>query len=267
MTVLNGQYARQYPQDIARVFTTETGALTKGYGMVWDNIATVDSVAVTVNDPARSRRVVNPSATKNKHFAGVLTQSYAANAAGQLVDIALPGENAYAEIYLGASSATIGDVFTCDCGDTAGPFYAAGFPGKGTVNVATEVSAAGLVWARLQDGPESGLVQTLTPVAAGGAIAVSPRGLTRISGGTVNTADITDTLADDVLIGERKCYEIIVLIGNSKDLVVTLATTGEQLDGTTDLDTVTLDAEGDRCLLEWRGSYYQLIQNTGGALA
>jgi len=90
--------------------------------------------------------------------------------------------------------------------------------------------------------------------------------MTLINGGTVNDANITYTLADGTVVGQRKGFKITTLIGNSKDFVITV-TNGVQLDGSTALATVTIDEAGDQCVLEWMGAHWKLIANSGGALA
>lgn len=119
--------------------------------------------------------------------------------------------------------------------------------------------------ALLLDGRESGLVEWIG-VTDDGAAAAMDAGETHICGGiTIGDGDSTDTLADGDLIGLEKRF---VLHGDltTNDHVITLATRGEQLDGTTNLDTITMDANGDETLLEWMGSYWQAIANQGSAL-
>lgn len=69
-----------------RVYCTSTGAIKKGMAMVYDYAATVSGVSP-------DRCVCIPTSSKKYYFAGVAYQDYAANAAGQFIDIVVPGSS------------------------------------------------------------------------------------------------------------------------------------------------------------------------------
>jgi len=241
-----------------RVYCLDTDAISKGYGLVYDYAYGTAATA----DKARGKYVRLPTSTYCKHFAGVLLDDKPSGAGW--VDIAEPGSEC--QVYLGETSGTINTEVKCDCGANAGKFMAGGMRGLGSVILLTTVSAAGLVNAHIcQDLADVGLVQTITPAAAGGAITLSPIGDSLINGGTVHDAHCTATLANGTAIGQKKQFLITVLVGNSKNVVVTV-TSGVQLDGTTALATITLNAANERSILEWMGNAWKLIHNAGATL-
>jgi len=67
-----------------KVFFTGSTAVKKGQALVWD-------LAPSSGQPAVGQCVRAPSSTYKYHFAGVALKAYAANSAGQWIDIALPG--------------------------------------------------------------------------------------------------------------------------------------------------------------------------------
>lgn len=72
------------PMISRRVFFTGTSAVKKGQALVWDLLP-------SSGQPAVGQCVEAPTSSKKYHFAGVALKSYAANANGQWIDIALPG--------------------------------------------------------------------------------------------------------------------------------------------------------------------------------
>lgn len=118
---------------------------------------------------------------------------------------------------------------------------------------------------RLLDGQESGCIEWLTPTT--GAVTSTIGGRTVVFGGfALNTADSTFTLADGTFTGQYKSILLKAAI-TSNDYLVTLGTTGEQLDGSTDLGSLEFDGAGDDSLLIWGGSYWRLLVNKGTGLA
>jgi hypothetical protein len=203
-----------------------------------------------------------PSATNNNAFAGIVVQAYAANAAGQWIEIYESGS--ICQVYTN-QNCTIGEnnYITCRCDATLpGVFGAYGLMGKGTARVLQTVdrsSTAGLVLAELMDGEESGLNQVLAPAAAGGALTLSVNGLTSINGTSVNDAHCTATLADGKFYGESKAVNITNTIGNSKNFVWTI-TSGVSISGTTAsaLSTLTFNSANEKALLIWYGDKWRL---------
>lgn len=244
-----------------RVYGLESTGATKGYGMVYNHVST-DASAVTIEDLARGKYVNAPTVTLNKYFAGVVTQGRSDKG---VLEIATPGSDCH--IYCGETSASAGQIVYCDCGDNAGKFYLGG-DGRtlGAAILLEDVSAAGLVHAKLIDGEDRGLLQMLTPVLAGAAIVPTAEGVTLINGGTVDTANITATLANGTVIGQRKTVKITTTVGNSKNFVYT-CTTAVQMDGSTALATVTMNTAAEIFTVEWMGTQWQLISYKGATLA
>ncbi len=245
-----------------RVFCTETGALSQGYGVCYNR----DYGTATSVDELRDKRVNLPDNTCNNSFAGVLVQAYPANAAGQWVEIYEPGS--VCEVYVDAST-VIGDntFVTCQIGGGgSGTFEVTypGFAGRGTARVMQTRTGAGLILAELSGGPESGLVETIQAVSAT-AVPMMLGGRTLITGSITIATDSTDTLANGTYQGQMKA---IILIGalTTQDYVVTV-TAGEQLDGTTDLGSMEFDGALDESVLQFLGSKWRLVQNAGTGLA
>lgn len=257
---MEANYKDQFKIIKRRVWCLTTTALAAGTGVVYD----YTNGTATTEDRSRAKTVEVPSATNNQFFAGVLLEAKPAGVA-KFIDIACPGSDLL--IYLADTSATIGDVVQMDSGDEAGQFKAGGMGyGCGSAKVLTTVAAAGLVHAKLLEGESVGTLQELTPVAAGGAIVPSLTGTTLIDGATVNDANITSTLANGTVVGQRKAYKIKAAVGNSKNYVVTV-TTGVQLDGSTALASITFNAINEQSILEWTGVHWKLIANSGATLA
>jgi hypothetical protein len=241
---------------LRKVYNLATTA-TAGYGVVYDHTSTTKA-AVTVQDLARGKYVNTPSVTKNKYFAGVST---GARSDAGVIEVACPGSDCL--IYVGETSATAGQIVYCDCGDNAGKFYLGG-SGRtnGSAILLETVDAVGLYHAKLCEGPEEGLLQMLTPVLAGAAIVLTAEGMTLINGGTVDTADLTSTLADGTVNGQKKSVKITTTIGNTKDFTWTI-TSGEKFDGTTDISTLVFNTAAEETHLEWKAIAWQLVGSAG----
>ena len=245
---------------LRRLYNLST-TTTAGYGVAFNHVST-DKAAVTVQDLARGKYVGAPSVTLNKYFAGVAT---GARTDAGMIEVACPGSDC--QIYVGETSASAGQIVYCDCGDNAGKFYLGGMGrNNGSAILLEDVDAAGLFHAKLIEGPEEGLLQMLTPVAAGGAIVLTAEGMTLISGATVADAHITMTLADGTVVGQRKAVRITATVGNTKNFVYTI-TSGEQMDGTTDLATLTFNTAAEEALLEWSSLAWQQLSNVGATIA
>lgn len=245
-----------------KVFCTETAALTKGYLLCYDH----DYGTATDNDPRRDNRVALPTNANNNAVAGVLLRSYSANAMGQWVEIAEPGSTC--QIYVDGS-VTIGDntfVTAQIGGGGSGTFNATykGFMGRGTAKVMQTRTGAGLILAKLMDGDESGLIETIQAVSAT-AVPMMKGGVSLVTGAITIATDSTDTLADGSYVGMKKR---IFLIGalTTQDYLVTV-TSGEQLDGSTDLASLEFDGAGDDSYLVWTGTKWRLMGNAGTGLA
>lgn len=123
------------------------------------------------------------------------------------------------------------------------------------------------------DGPESGLVEYISTIATGAATTAFTAmvgGITRFVGGETAlgdgaTDDFTFTLAN-ALPGTWKGFSLLDGIGANGDVLITV-TNGEQLDGSTDLASLELDASLDNSVLQFGITKWRLIHNAGTALA
>lgn len=258
----------QNPSDKQLVFFTGTTALSQGMGVNYDRDAT--GTAATDNDTMRGVYVALPSITNNNAFAGVVTKNYSANASGQYIEIEVPGS--ITQILTIDSSSTIGELSfqTVICsGANAGKWTATPTPimGKGVARVMQTLTAAGLCQAELMDGAESGEVD-IVPTAkltAGGAITCSVGGVTYFTGPATPGSDCTFTLANGTYIGQLKRFLLKGAL-TTNDVFITV-TSGEQLDGSTDLASLEFDGDGDDSTLMWTGTKWRLIGNAGTGLA
>lgn len=258
------------PQNPQRVFFKGTGAITAGYGVcgVRTHVTTATGETATDDWGKRCKIVDVPTkATNEFDFVGVVTQSHDANENGQWIDIVTPGS--FAKIYVN-EAVTIGDYVTCIVGGddvgqwTKDPLCMLGI---GTARILQTITEAGYALAELiWWGPQSGLLEDVTLAAAGGAHTFTLGGVSVINSGAL-AADATYTLADGKFVGQRKAFFLNVTATMNNNLVITLATTGEQLDGSTNLASIEMDGDNDYSILEWRGTYWQLIANSGSSLS
>jgi hypothetical protein len=245
------------------VFFTGSTALTKGMGVCFDLDYTSSATGEAATDALQKRfsRVELPSATNNRAFAGVVTQSYAAKTGGQWVDIAEPGSEV---VILTTVATTIGygAYVTCQAGGTdAGKFTTVGLMGRGTAQVVQTDADGGAVLARLIDGPESGLVEKVTPVT--GTLSCMVGGVTRFQAATIGTSDARVALADGVFQGARKVFECEGTM-TTNDVMVVAAGKIWQNTAATALDAVELDADGEDIDLEWIGAKWHILNKTTG---
>jgi hypothetical protein len=252
----------------SKVYYTGSDAIANGYGVCFDR----DYGTATDAEKDRDIRVAKPDNTNNNSFAGVAARSYSAVSGGQWIEICEPGSIAY--VYVDAST-TIGEntFVTCQIGgggsgtfDVPGTAAQQGFVGRGSARVMQTRTGAGLILAELMSGRESGLVETIQAVD-NTAVPMMKGGVTIVTGGiTIGTGDSTDTLAQGTYEGMQKK---IVLVGalTTNDYTVSLATAGEQLDGTTDLASLEFDGAGDVSTLTFLAGKWRLSANTGTGLA
>jgi len=232
------------------VWFTGSTALKEGQGVCYD----FDSGTASAADGRRSNRVELPSITNARYFAGVAARDYAAVTGGQLIEIYGPGS--WCNIYAKANCTLGSGRLTCEAGGTyAGYFRYAGFEGEGSavpLQTVNRASTAGKVFAKLEEGPASGLLEVVTPTA--GAITCMVGGVTLFAAADI-ASNATFTLADGTLHGQRKCFSAIGEIATS-DIVVTV-TSGIQgvanNSPTTALATITLSADEHETVLEWLG--------------
>ena len=228
-------------------------ALKEGQGVCYN----WDYGTASASDARRMNRVEVPTILNAPYFAGVAARDYSAQSGGQLIEIYLPGS--VCEI-LGKVSATIGvGIYTCEAGGAyAGYFRKAGFQGQGSavpLQTVDRSSTAGTILAKLQEGPQSGLVEVVTLTAAGGAVACMVGGVTVVDGVAITDANATFTVADGTKAGQQKKFICIADLGDSYDLIVTV--NGIQRDGSTALQTLVMDDADDEDTLEWMGDWFE----------
>jgi hypothetical protein len=255
-----------------RVFFTGKTAITIYDGLCYDRDYDDGTDPADAVDAwgKRDKCVAVPSQSNNNAFAGVACQSYAASATGQWIDIYEPKSVCLVNVI--DSSATIGELnfVTCIAGGTnAGKFTATPTPimGKGVARVMQTLTAAGTCLVELMDGQESGLVEIIptATLTAGGAITCMVSGVTYFTGPATPASDCTFILANGTYIGQMKRFYLSGAL-TTNDVLITI-TAGEQLDGSTDLASLELDADKDDSLLIWTGSKWRLLGNAGTGLA
>lgn len=257
------------PTRSAWVWFEGATALLEGQGLCYNYDYGTDSAA----DARRFNRVELPSQGNARYFAGVAARDYSAKSGGQLIEIYLPGS--VCNILAKADCDFDTGILTCEAGgDYAGYFRYAGFEGQGSAVPCQDVDrsgTAGKVLAQLQEGPQSGLLEVVTPTA--GAITCMVGGVTLFAAADI-VSDATFTLADGKIPGQRKCFSAIGAIDTS-DVVVTV-TSGKQgmanADPTTALASITLSADEHETVLEWMGvnaagGLWYCLYNLGSTLA
>ena len=244
---------------VRRVLLVANETVPRGYGVCYRRTFGTATDA----DESRDWRVELPARSNHMAFAGVAVQAYASSTSEQWILIYEPPS--VCEIFAASFTLLEDRTITCQIDDeggaTAGRFIFGGFSGRGTARLMQEGAGTALLLAELLDGEESGLIdfhpQEFNTASDGGARTTTKYGTTIIEGGDHNT-DITTTLADGIWIGQQKMYRHKPPNPLSNDLVVTV-TTGKQLNGTTTLATITIDAINEFALLEWNGLHWNLL--------
>jgi len=217
-------------------------------------------------DKERHKRVEAPSVTLNRFFAGVHSQALTRS---QTTKIWEPGRGGSVALCYIGEAVTILDRVHVDV--ASGKFYKGGISaGRGSGTVLQTLTDAGLANVLLDEGVAdcdgNASVFNITPEAAGGAIILSQRGMNLIDGGTIADAHATFTLADGTEIGQKVGFKITVLVGGSKNVVVTV-TSGVQADLATNLATITLNAQDEETYLEWSGTEWVVRYTVGATLS
>lgn len=230
-------------------------ALLEGQGVCynWDYGTAADE------DGRRFNFVEVPTILNARYFAGVAARAYSARTGGQFIEIYGPGSVCNV---LSRASTTIGvGVLTCEAGGTyAGYFRYAGFEGEGTVvplQTVDRSSTAGNCQAKLQEGPPSGLVESVVAntdaLLDGGATTFMVGGVSYIDANISTGADATATLADGTVPGLKKAF-VCRAAQTTGDVVVTVTSGIEGIanaDPTDTLATITLNADLEECTLHW----------------
>jgi len=242
-------HIKKAPTDSKWVWFEGATALLEGQGVCFN----WDYGTPTAFDGRRGNRVELPTILNARYFAGVAARKYSAKANGQFIEIYCPGSSCNV---LSKASTTIGvGRLTCEAGGTyAGYFRYEGFEGEGscvplqTVNNGT---TAGKCMAILEQGPPSGLVESVSITTAGGAIVCMVGGVTYFPANVLTDANATFTLADGVLHGQKKGF---ATTGDqtTNNIVITV-TSGLQDDGATGFGTWTTDTALEEVYFKWHG--------------
>jgi len=240
------------------VWFTGSAALYEGMGVCF-NYDTTTGAAAILADGNRGNEVELPSATNARYFAGVAARDYSAHSGGQMIEIYEPGS--FCNVYAKANCTLGTGRLTCEAGGTyAGYFRYAGFEGQGSARPLQTIdrTTAGKVFAQLESGPQSGLVQVIVAnddgLLDGGATACMVGGVTYFDADISTGANATDTLADGTLPGLKKAFN--KRIAQTSNIVITVASGVQGVahaSPTTALNSITLDNDKDEICLEWNG--------------
>lgn len=247
------------PQILDRVFFEGTGALAQGTALCFNQ----DYGTATSVDDSRVRRVELPNSTNHNWFAGVVTQAYAANPAGQWVTIARPGS--VVQVLTDGAITAIGQVggfLANDAGSLAtqanvgkwSATYSAG-RGTGSVEFIQTAVAAGLVQARVLDGPAVGGVEVFT--GPGTATVISPFGVSALTNSADNSSGSNPwTVANGTFIGQRKRL-VFVSIATANKVDFGAATLASIAGAANRYASAATNA--NYINLEWTGTHWKII--------
>jgi len=234
-----------------RVYYEGTDTLKEGYALCYNH----DYGTAASEDEGRFFRVEKPSVSNALYFAGVVAPSGESKVGPCYVDIILPGS--YCNIWSYRSN-TINAGRTTFCAAQY-YFYAAGFPGQGTAVAKQTIdrsSTAGLCYAYLEEGPQSGGVEKVTP--SNGAMTIMGSGVTYFPVTTIATGNATYTLADGTYFKQRKAFFCEGTM-TTNDIVVTVTTPSVPTAyaagplALTAYGTFTMDAVDEYLAAEWDG--------------
>jgi hypothetical protein len=249
------------------VWFDEIVALKKGQGVCfyWDYSLAVATPAHAIETAAsvdyqRTTRVKLPTILNAPYFAGVAASDYAASPTGQLIEINIPGSTCQ---ILTKKNLTIGvGRVTCQAGGTlAGYFTNEGFQGQGSAvplqTLDTSTTPAKTL-ALLEEGPQSGLQETLAASTAGGAVTLMATGVTHFPTETIS-ANITNTPAAGTRNGQKKRF-VIDGTQTTSSVVITYGGTAMKYDNSTTMASLTMATAGCDSTVEWVG-YWHLVAN------
>lgn len=249
-----------------RVWYTGSTALLQGVGVCFVPSHSDVGTGELVTDPwpKRARAVEDPSELNALLFAGIVATPKAAKVGGQWIEILTPGSVCQVRT---DQNCTIDTTFlTClartDTGaaGAVGVFYKFGFPGRGSAQCLQTVNrsaVAGLVLARLMDGPESGLVESLIPVDNAAMTDPMGSGVTFLDTViTIGAGNSTATLADGEANGVRKAIISDAAITTS-DVDLTISH-----HSTSDPEHLFFDADGEATFLVWCDTQWAEISLT-----
>ena len=233
-----------------RAYYTGSDQLDEGYCLCYD----ADKGVAASIDPRRIFNVEKPAVGNCAFFAGVVLKKPGPGPC--YVDMAPPGSmvNVYAKI-----SSTVG---VTRMTVMAGQYYMKqeGFAGAGSamcLQTLDRATTAGIIQALLEEGPQSGGVEEITPPTTGATGIVMPTGVTYLLGTvTIATGDHVLTCADPTRIGAMKS---VICQGTytTKDITVSFAH-----HATSDPEVMFYEAPGELDLLMWNGYEYVVISST-----
>ena len=128
------KYFSQAPMIKRRVWFPGTTQIRRGMGLCYDLDVTGSDTGQAATDGwgRRGNSVAVPDTTNNLAFAGVASQTYAANSNGQMIDIYEPGGMAYVAVG-GAGTVVNETILTCSVNTAdAGRFTLQGLGGRGS---------------------------------------------------------------------------------------------------------------------------------------
>lgn len=257
---INAYY--KVPNVITEVVKFEgSTALLEGMGVCYNS----DYGTASAFDGSRMNRVELPSSSNNMFFAGVVARAYPAVAGGQFIEIYKPGS--VCNILVKSDTTVNVGIITCVAGGTsAGYFSGSGQVGRGSAQPLQTVTAGSgsLCLARLMEGVDSGLIEYVTPAAAGGAITIMTGGTTIFDGTVTLAANATSALAAGSYYGQRKVFKCTGTY-TTNDVVITPSAAGKQSAGTA-MVSLSFDAANEQAVLEWCGIWWE-IGSTGVTIA
>lgn len=237
---------KQAPQYKQRVYYSGTTTLTEGFPLCYNS----DYGTAASIDAQRAYEVEDASTSNNKYFAGVVTESYAGVTNPQWIEIYLPGS--YCNVQTDLSCTIDVTTMTFKIADDEFGVTGVGFDGRGTALAKQTIdrsSTAGLCYAYLQDGPESGGIAEVTPAATGGAqTGTVSFGVTYHGTVAAPTAAATYTIADAVRTGARVAAYCNASMGTSADIQATITS-----HVTSDPEVYYMDAADEYVYCAWYG--------------
>lgn len=255
-------HALNAPQGLFPVFSRwvwfeGSTALKEGQGVCYNyDYGTAASV-----DGKRGIRVELPSITNARYFAGVAARDYSAQTNGQLIEIYEPGS--WCNIYAKANCTLGVGRLTCEAAGLpttyAGYFRVAGFEGEGSavpLQTVDRSTTAGKVFAKLEVGPPSGLVQVVSTnddeLLDGGDTTFMIGGVSYVDVDITTAGDATFTLADGTVSNLKKAFVLSIAQTNDVQITVTSGVQGiAHATPTTALNGIEMDADHDEITLEW----------------
>ncbi len=212
----------------------------------------------------RMNRVEVPTILNAPYFAGVAVCAYAASTGGRMIEIYLPGSlcdiasKASTTIGVGRLTFEVGGTFAGYFRDTEG------FPGEGSCTPLQTIdrsSTAGTCLAMLETGVQSGGIERVLVVASS-AIVCMVGGVTMLTGASIG-GNSTFAIVQGTYESQLKKFYVRTAI-TTNNFVATPDTNGIQLDGSTALATITMNAADETITLKFASDIW-VTQGLAGA--